>query len=428
MPAPRNVVEQALWIAIVGTYGCFLAGGLYVLAPVLGWLLVLRQIREWASGRPPFHAVSLPPAAWTWIGCVLVMQLALVLAHIDFELDPLLALKSSIGWAKGWALMALFIVIGTLGVRPELLYRAACVLAAQTLIVLPLMVLGYLAGLPEVLYVSPLEVVGGPGPEFFDVSVYAINPENGMPRWRLFAPWGPALGFVGAVYFFLALYEADRRWRLLGLTGAAAMVIASGSRLGIVAIPVVYVLSTQLRHARHPLPVAALGVLALLAGVFGVEIADAIDSAVAAFHGARPESSRVREILGRIAVDRWLEESLLWGHGVVERGPHLVEYMPIGSHHTWLGLLFVKGLMGFAALAIAFAVTFGALLRGVARDASRQCALQVLLVLFIYSFGENLEILAYLYWPGLVLIGAALKRGAHPLAAATPAFGRPATP
>jgi len=32
----------------------------------------------------------------------------------------------------------------------------------------------------------------------------------------------------------------------------------------------------------------------------------------------------------------------------------------------------------------------------------------MVLVLIIYSFGENLEILAYLYWPALMAIGAAL--------------------
>ena len=29
-------------------------------------------------------------------------------------------------------------------------------------------------------------------------------------------------------------------------------------------------------------------------------------------------------------------------------------------------------------------------------------------ILVLYSFGENLEILAYLFWPGLVVIGRAL--------------------
>ena len=38
---------------------------------------------------------------------------------------------------------------------------------------------------------------------------------------------------------------------------------------------------------------------------------------------------------GRIEID-----AFWFGHGTVAPGPHLVEYMPIGSHHTWFGLLF----------------------------------------------------------------------------------------
>jgi len=42
--------------------------------------------------------------------------------------------------------------------------------------------------------------------------------------------------------------------------------------------------------------------------------------------------------------------------------------------------------------------------------------LQLALVLLLYSFGENLEILAYLFWPGLVWIGIALTRASEPRA------------
>jgi len=35
--------------------------------------------------------------------------------------------------------------------------------------------------------------------------------------------------------------------------------------------------------------------------------------------------------------------------------------------------------------------------------------LGMIMLLFLYTFGENLEILAYLFWPGLVLIGIAHK-------------------
>ena len=30
-----------------------------------------------------------------------------------------------------------------------------------------------------------------------------------------------------------------------------------------------------------------------------------------------------------------------------------------------------------------------------------------MLILFLYTFGENLEILAYLFWPALIVMGSA---------------------
>ena len=87
----------------------------------------------------------------------------------------------------------------------------------------------------------------------------------------------------------------------------------------------------------------------------------------------------------------------------------MVEFMPIGSHHTWFGLLFVKGLVGFYSLAIPMFVTFWVLVIKSQKYEVARVGLGVLFTLFLYTFGENLEILAYLYWPGLIVIGIALK-------------------
>jgi hypothetical protein len=39
------------------------------------------------------------------------------------------------------------------------------------------------------------------------------------------------------------------------------------------------------------------------------------------------------------------------------------------------------------------------------RNDTAKLGLTMLLVIFLYTFGENLEILAYLFWPGLIAIG-----------------------
>ena len=70
------------------------------------------------------------------------------------------------------------------------------VLAAQTLALAPILLAAAFLHLPRQLYVSPLQAVGGPGPEFFAVELYGIEPETGVARWRFFAPWAPAAGLL----------------------------------------------------------------------------------------------------------------------------------------------------------------------------------------------------------------------------------------
>jgi hypothetical protein len=277
----------------------------------------------------------------------------------------------------------------------------------QTLILSPLFIGAWLAGLPKTPYVSPLQVVGGPGPEFFAVSLYEIDPGSGSPRWRLFTPWAPALGFIANIFFVFALQERDRRWRAVGIAGSVLMILMSGSRLALVALVVVSTASwlTGYLRLRH-LPMIAAP-LSSLAGVLAIPLYDAIDRFWQAFRAARAGSSRVREALGRIALDRWSGEAPIWGHGVVERGPHLVEFMPIGSHHSWYGLLFVKGAVGALALAIPLVYTLSSFVCWSGRIATARVGLAMALLLFLYTFGENLEILAYLIWPALLVIGIA---------------------
>jgi hypothetical protein len=281
------------------------------------------------------------------------------------------------------------------------------VVARQTLLLLPLFIGAWLIGLPPTPYVSPLQVVGGPGPEFFTMSLYEIDPGTGLPRWRLFTPWAPALGFVANVYFLFALQERDGRWRRWGLAGSIAMILISQSRLALVSLALVWLAAWVLSRISRAQTWFTLAGLSTLAGLVGVWLLERIAGFRQAFRAARADSTRVRETLGRIAVDRWRAEAPTWGHGIVERGPHLVEYMPIGSHHSWYGLLFVKGAVGFGALAIPLAWSALALTLKAQRSPLARTGLAMVLLLFLYTFGENLEILAYLIWPGLVLIGVA---------------------
>ena len=411
---PQNVPERLVWWSIILTYPIWIIGGLYVVGSVLCWLLLvclLIKILARMDHPEENEEISISPVIWLWIIGMIIMQVALIAGHVNFNLGTGIIIKSSIGWAKGWAALALYPLAGALPIRSSIPTRAICIVGFHTLLIMPLLLLTPNLGLPEVLYVSPLRAVGGPGNEFFDVPLYEIDGSTGDLRWRLFAPWGPALGFVGNINFMICLQEKDRKWKILGIIGSILMCFVCKSRLAQLSIILIPLTTAIIARLRQPFMLITLGVVSYLGGIFATSILTAVSDYWEGFKGARAGSTRVRFALKRIAFHRWETEAPIWGHGVVEGGPHLVEYMAIGSHHTWAGVLFVKGLVGFVALAVPMLVTLLDLLRRAASASYRlgSTGLGVIIILFMYTFGENLEILVYLYWPGMLVMGMALQ-------------------
>jgi hypothetical protein len=99
----------------------------------------------------------------------------------------------------------------------------------------------------------------------------------------------------------------------------------------------------------------------------------------------------------------------------VQPGSHAVEYMLIGSHHTWYGLLFVKGLVGFLALLVPFVWQLLLALKDAAKGPRGRLPLGIMMTLTMLSFGENIEIEAYLLWPGLIVLGIHAREIKRPL-------------
>ncbi|WP_321323206.1 O-antigen ligase family protein [uncultured Parasphingorhabdus sp.] len=410
---PQNSSEYLVYYTILATWLLWLVGGLYIAGPVLGCVLCLQALYFYYIGPVLPESKRLQMPRWpisVWLVAMTVMLVILIAGHLNFSLGTGATIKSSIGWAKGWLLIALFIFAGAvLPIRREIVYRAICRTGKYTIMLLPFFLVAPFAGLPATLWVSPLQIIGGSGPEYFATILYTLEPGSGAPRWQFFAPWSPAAGMVGLVYLICACQEQDRRWRNWGIAAALAMILLSQSRLALVGLVIIAPVPLLFSQATRPLLWFLILPIVLLSGWFALDILDALDMAKSEFSGARADSTRVRETLGRIAVERWQAEAFWFGHGVVERGPHLVEYMPIGSHHSWYGLLFVKGLLGLLALAVPLTITLALLLRSALLSRLGQTGFAMTLLLFMYSFGENLESLAYLYWPALLLIGMALQ-------------------
>lgn len=406
---PNSTEEKLIWFGLTLTYPSFAFGGLYIMGSVLGWLIFAVVLLRWyVNGKDKFSAI--PVIVWLWIIGSLFMLLALLIGHSNWDLGLAKTIKSSIGWAKGWALMPLFLFIGAfVDIKPQLVVRAVCIVSCHSLIFAVVTIVLYKAGVHGDLFISPLKVIGGPGETFFTVSLFGLNPETGAGRWRFFTPWAPAAGFMACIFLIFTCLEKNAFWRKTGLLGSFVMCLLSQSRAGWV----IYIALTPLcflyKYFKNPVLLILIGLVIPAIILLGEPLFNWITNSYADIKASRPHSTRVRNTLEVLALQRWESEAPIWGHGIVEKGPKIVESMPIGSHHSWYGLLFVKGIVGLLALAIPLAFTSIYLFWNSLKSQICYTAALMVVVFICYSFFENLEILSFIYWPALVWIGIALN-------------------
>ena len=209
---PQNLEENIVWHAIRYTWVFYLLGALYLVGPILGWILA--GVIVWRFLQGAQFRINVVHVLWV-IG-MLVMLVAVIIGHLNFNLSMGSLIKSVIGWAKGWALLAVFPLLALANIRPKLIVRASMHLCQQTLFILPLLIIAPIIHLPGYLYTSPLKFLASHS--FFEVELYGINASDGMTRWRLFAPWGPALGLLGNMFLSFSLFEKNTKWRWIGIT------------------------------------------------------------------------------------------------------------------------------------------------------------------------------------------------------------------
>ncbi len=410
--------ERITYKTLVWTWGFYAVGSLYVVGPVLAWVLAglagMALFLGPAMREDLRPTGSIPGMVWLWAAGMGVMLIALWAGHINWDLGLKGTIKSSIGWAKGWALLALFPLAGAvLQIRREVLVRAHCKLALVTLILLPIMAIAPSIGLPQQIFTSPLKAVGGPGPEYFTVYFYTLDPSSWTPRWQFYAPWSPFAGLLGVIMVLFALEEKHRGWLWVGCLAGIAMILMSKSRLSLVALVVASVGPRMMPLLLKTWAWMVGAALAASLAVLWTTLMDGVSVFWYAFRASRADSTRVRETLQRIAHERWEADAFWFGHGKVAPGAHIVEYMPIGSHHTWWGLLFVKGLVGFLAMAVPFVVHFCLTLKDATVHPQGRLPMGIMCVFGLLSMGENIEIEAYLMWPALVLLGIHLREMAE---------------
>lgn len=429
---PQNPAEKLVYKTLVYTWPLYALGALYVVGPVIAWLLGGLAVLALYLGpamRADLRPNPIPTAVWIWVIGMAAMLPILWVGHVNWGYGLTQTIKSTIGWAKGWALMALFPLAGAvLPIRREVLIRGQCVIGFWTLCLAPVLLAAPYIGLPEKIFTSPLKAVGGPGPEYFTLFLFTFDPASWTPRWQFYAPWSPFAALLGVCMVLFALEEKDRRWRAAGIAAGTLMVFASKSRMGLVGLVFCTIPPRLMPLLGRQWALLVLAGLSASLAVTAERLISSISAGVSAFKNARADSTRVRATLQRIAEERWWEEAFWFGHGRPEPGAHIVEYMPIGTHHTWYGLLFVKGLTGFFALLIPLIYQLVLALADAALRPRGYLPLGILLVIVMLSFGENIEIEAYLLWPGLMVLGIhAREVAADPDRIVTPKRVRPAT-
>jgi len=413
---PQNLEEKLVWYSIIGTYGINFLGALYVWIPVLAWLLAGRLgVKLWQQTEesPPQERITIPLSIWVWVISMLFMELTVVMSHIDFDLGWTKIASSTIVWSRSWALMALFPIAGCLpSIRPRLVYRAICIVCAQSIVFALLAFLAFKASFYPA-YLTPWWYLFRGDPQVYTVAIFGLPPGDGLDaefRLNLFTPFANTLGIVGAVFFFLAIQESDKRWKWAGAIGAAIMVIFSFSRMTTLCLVIVPALTWLLTNFTWHMRLIG-GLASFFLGLFGTL---ALDSArtfyEATFVNFRQGSEKVRSKLAEIALYKWETEAQTWGHGfVTERGPETTEGIPIGTHNQWPDLLYLRGTIGFFAFLVPLLWTFADLLIKAQKSQTAKVGLTIVVLLVVCTSGANVEAATYLYWPGLLILGMAFQ-------------------
>ncbi|MGF1677078.1 MAG: O-antigen ligase family protein, partial [Rivularia sp. (in: cyanobacteria)] len=357
---PQNFEESLVWYVIIGTYGIYALGMLFPIYSLLGWVLggyVVFKICLQTKDTPPNEKVRIPWIIYLWVIYSLITLVATYAGITDFKLGTNALLRAILGWLTSSTIMPLFLLSGCLNIRAKLIYRAVCILCLQSLIVIPIAYAAYYLNLPGIVYSSPIERLIQNGPIFHNVGFYTSDYGVNNVRLFLFTPWCPALALVSNVYFFMVLQESNKTWRYIGIVGAIAMNIVSLSRAGLVTLPMVLIMIWSLKNLTRPEIQITAGIVSFIAGIFSTTLTNAATEFVDTFYSSRADSSRVRAALQRVAIDAW-KEAPIWGHGTQKPGPPVLANLPIGSHHTWVGLLYTKGLVGFLALLLPVLCSF----------------------------------------------------------------------
>jgi hypothetical protein len=419
--------EQVIWFQSLLIYPIYLSGTLFLFNLLQVWVLagyaIFWQIK--LNSRPEHttnstdirHWRSVPLLIWVWMISMIGIGLTILLGLYENGYNSNEFVRSTISWMGDWALLGIYPLLGyLLPIRPAVIYRSACIIAAQSLIAMPICYGAFLLKLPGVIYLSPLERMIQNGKSYYLIYWYTreVDSDGNGVRLVLFTPWGPALGLIGCIFFFYALEEKKIIWKWLGIIGSLAMIIASVSRGAYLFLPATIAIVWAIKNLSFIQFQLSLGTSCFLGGLGSILLLERFQDFFGGVKSARKSSSQLRAELERVAFDRWTD-SPIFGHGKQMKGPEFLKNMPIGSHHTWIGLLFTQGLLGFCLFLIPLGWSLIDLSLKVKSSPIAHVTLKALFLITFASFSDNIEKLSYLYWSAFLMIGITYRDAIIPI-------------
>jgi hypothetical protein len=406
---PQNLPETIVWYSIIMTYPMYVLGAQYVIVPLLATLLtayLIKKISNQTTETPSHEKIIISSTTWIWIIAILIIEFALIIGHLDFNLDIRRILTSTLLWYRSWAMFALFPLVGHLNIRPQLIYRAICILCLQSLIITIIDGLAILLNIPSIIYISPLSILGG-GEKQYEVEIFHNFITH---RLQLFATYPTILALVCCLYFSCVLHEKDNTWRYVGVFSTILMLILSQSRTATIGLPLVLMIVYIFTNWKNPFVQYVTGIFTFISTTLLPTVIETVKTFKDGFDNLRSGSSEIRYNIYQMTLDAWFKEAFIWGFGVrQEKGPKILAYLPLGSHHTWYGILYSHGLVGFTALFIAFIWSFINLLIKAQQLDIAKLGLNILIILFICSLADNIESFTHIYYPALIILGISFK-------------------
>lgn len=359
-------------------------------------VLVLRGLVRHRSTDPSVVGIAL---LWWLVGSLQVLSVTINWLRASEPLGDLLHKLLSTP-TTGWFVLGAIFLIGPMVRDDGRLTRSFCVLGLYMLTIGVFSLgLARIGGGEALWFTSPpghlVPDHMTPLKAWFRVSPYGheLLGDSLLPRLQLFYSWSTMLGFAGIGVVFIGLGEPRRSLRMLALAGGLFALVTSASRAAMLAFLVAAMGYAWLRSrdpALRSMVLACAGLVATLTTAFGYTPDVILAQLYDALTSLRSGSSAARHWVYQASLEAFWERPIL-GYGWIGPDVHPNVPIPLGSHSSLYGTLYLGGAATVVSMLVAMLTTLTYLgLRALRGGRAHQAAFMIALCLVIMAYGEGI--------------------------------------